>query len=242
MNILNQSAGDHKHLSTRPKTNYCNMSSLMKPRQLNDLTLPRHIISDLKAKIVSNSIESMLFYGEPGTGKSSAANLIMSELPEWSRRKFEGGYGLGPVTLQEKIERYAKGSLFSGAHRLCFIDNVDHMSEKTRHQLIRLIEGTRGTCRFILAANSKARELISSGLRPIWFNVGEQRAIHVKVQIARQYESRLAETGIHFDRQTLIEIISANFPNLQTIADEVQNEFVGIKRTHASSFGMLLRE
>jgi DNA polymerase III delta prime subunit len=238
MNILNQ-ATDLK--PPQPQTKYVDISELMKPRQLNELTLPKFIIDDLDKRIKTNLIENMLFYGKPGTGKSSAANLIMAELTECNQRSLDGRNGIGPVAFQEKIVPYARNSFFSGSRRICFIDNVDHMSTKVRNELYRLIRVTPGTCRFILAANSKGRDLESSALRTVWFNARPPRDVDVQAHVVLRYEKRLSEAEVHFDRQTLVEIVSCYFPNLQDIADQAQNEFIGIKRKSNGSFGELLQ-
>jgi DNA polymerase III delta prime subunit len=240
MTILNQSA-DKQPVSTNPKNKYVDVSALMKPQQLNDLTLPKIIIDDLKRRIAANSIENMLFLGKPGTGKTAAANLIMSELTEWKQKSFDGRNGLGPVTFREHIAPYARGSLTGSPLRICFIDNVNHVSKEVRSKLFPLIWNTRNTCRFILAANSKARDLIRSDIRTVWFNVREPRDIDVQAHVAFQYERRLSEAGIHFDRNSLIEIISCYFPNLQEIADAAQNEFIGVNRKSNGSFRELLQ-
>jgi replication-associated recombination protein RarA len=244
MNTLTQAA-DPKPLSTFPKNRYIDISELMKPRQLSDLTLPKFIIDDLKRRIATNSIENMLFYGKPGTGKSSAANLIMSELTEWNQRSFDGRNGIGPVTFQEKIVSYARNSFISNSRRICFIDNVDHISKDVRKALYRLIWDTRDACRFILAANSHPSDLISEELlRTVWFNVRPPRDEYVQVHVFHQYERELSEAEIQFDRTTLIEIVSCYFPNLHDIANGVQNEFIGPDPrsvSSPSSFRSLLR-
>ena len=238
MTILNQSADPKQH-STFPKARYVNISELMKPRQLSDLTLPRFIIDNIKRMIATNSIENMLFYGKPGTGKTSAANLIMSELTDWKQQSFDGRNGIGPVTFREKVVPYAKGSLNSSSRRLCFIDNVDSISKDVRKALYRLIWDTRDTCRFILAANSGWRDLESSALKPIFFNAREPRDAYVQVHVFHQYEKKLFEAGIHFDQTTLIQIVSCYFPDLQAMADEAQNQFIGTGST--SSFREMMR-
>jgi replication-associated recombination protein RarA len=233
MNILNQ-ASDLKPV-TRPKNRYVDISELMKPQKLDDLTIPSFIINDLKRTITTNLIENMLFLGEPGTGKSSAANLVMSELTEWNQRSLDGRDGIGPVIFQKKIVPYARNSFLSSSRRVCFIDNVNYMSEKVRNELYRLIRVTTDTCRFILAANSHASDLISEPLlRTVWFNVGEKREVDVQAHVFLRYERRLTEAGIQFDRNTLIEIVCCYFPNLQDIANKVQTEFIGARST--SSF------
>jgi len=228
MNILNQAA-DPKPV-TSPKSRYVDISELMKPRQLSDLTIPKFQIDEIRRQIATNSIEHMLFLGKPGTGKSFAANLIMSELTDWKQRTFEGR-GIGPVALREKIAPYVRGSVMSDScRRLCFIDNVDRISEKVRNELYRLIWDAPDTCRFILAANSHARDLIREPLlRTVWFNARPPRDEYVRDQVFLRYERRLTEAGIQFDRTTLIKIVSCYFPNLQEIADTVQNEFIGVR-------------
>ena len=233
---ISTQAHDLKPLSTAAKNRYIDISELMKPRQLNDLTLSKFIINDLKRRITTNSIENMLFYGKPGTGKSSAANLIMSEMTEWTQRSLDARDGIGPVTFQEKIAPYARNSFFSmNSRRVCFIDNVNYMSTKVRKELYRLIRDTSNTCRFILAANYGGRDLESPDmLRTVWFNTRPPRDIDVQAHIFHRYVSKLSEVGIHFDRKTLTEIVSAYFPNLQDIANGVQNEFIGPRPCSAS--------
>ena len=52
------------------------VSELLRPQQLGDLTLPRRDIDRLQRMIDTDDVMSMLFYGEPGLGKTSAARLI----------------------------------------------------------------------------------------------------------------------------------------------------------------------
>jgi hypothetical protein len=238
MTILNQAAD--LTLVPVPKNKYVNISELIIPRQLSDLTLPKFIIDDLKRRIATNSIENMLFLGKPGTGKSSAANLIMSELTEWKQKSFDGRNGIGPVTLRDEIGGYVRGSFASSARRLCFIDNVNYISTKVRNALYQLIRDTPDTCRFILAATGR-RDLESSALRTVWFNARPPRDEYVQAHVALQYKRRLSEAGIQFDQKTLIEIVCRYFPNLQSIADQAQNEFIGMKSKSNGSLRELLQ-
>ncbi len=52
-------------------------SELLRPQQLDDLTLPRRDLERLNRMIASGSIMNMLFYGQPGLGKTSAARAII---------------------------------------------------------------------------------------------------------------------------------------------------------------------
>jgi hypothetical protein len=56
------------------------VSELLRPQQLGDLTLPQPIIDRLQRMIDSNSIMNMLFYGDAGLGKTSAARILGNSL------------------------------------------------------------------------------------------------------------------------------------------------------------------
>ncbi len=59
------------------------LALILRPQKLSDVVGQTHLIG--KGKILSNMVKnkklfSMILYGEPGTGKTSIANAIVSEL------------------------------------------------------------------------------------------------------------------------------------------------------------------
>ena len=60
---------------SQQKTRKPLLSEILRPQALADLTLPAPTIERLKRVIASRSMVNMLFYGPPGSGKTSAANL-----------------------------------------------------------------------------------------------------------------------------------------------------------------------
>jgi replication-associated recombination protein RarA len=53
------------------------LAEILRPQNLGDLTLPAHTIQRLERVIESGSMMNMLFYGPPGSGKTSAAEIVV---------------------------------------------------------------------------------------------------------------------------------------------------------------------
>ena len=54
------------------------LSKIVRPQALSDLTLPKPTIQRLQRVIESGSWVNMMFYGPPGSGKTSAAKIVMN--------------------------------------------------------------------------------------------------------------------------------------------------------------------
>lgn len=55
-------------------------SETLRPQTLADLVLPDHLIASLEGCVRSGWIPNMLFHGDPGMGKTSAARILLREL------------------------------------------------------------------------------------------------------------------------------------------------------------------
>ena len=51
------------------------LSELLRPKTLQDLALPEAYISGMQTMLDNQSPDNMLFFGLPGTGKTSAADV-----------------------------------------------------------------------------------------------------------------------------------------------------------------------
>ncbi len=56
------------------------VSEILRPQALSDLTLPTPTILRLQRVIESGSMVNMLFYGPPGSGKTSTARIFKNAI------------------------------------------------------------------------------------------------------------------------------------------------------------------
>jgi replication factor C subunit 3/5 len=111
--------------------------------------------------------------------------------------------------------------------KICFIDEADHIPKPTQAALRKMIEDMSNNCRFLLAVNKrlKLEEALRSRLLPICFDIAAPHRAEVKEQLFRRYADVLARQGIKFTDTRLGELIGIYYPDLRSIANQVQFEF-----------------
>jgi replication factor C small subunit len=204
------------------------LSELLRPQQLSDLTLSRPVINRLQQMIDTDAVMHMLFYGNPGVGKTSAARIIMNGLGENGSVEFNGSSVNGVDFVRAKVQSYTMSRSLLAEHRkLCFIDEADYMSKPGQAALRKIIEDHSEVCRFILAVNdgSKLIPALQSRLQRISFDVEPTRRAEVKAAVLERYEIKLTEYGIRFDGRRLVELVGIYFPDFRTIANQIEFEF-----------------
>jgi hypothetical protein len=78
-------------------------SEILCPRQLSDLTLPQQDIDKLEQMVASRAIMNLLFYGKTGSGKTSAARVILSILAPRSSVEIDGSLLTGAAFPMTRI-------------------------------------------------------------------------------------------------------------------------------------------
>ena len=197
------------------------LSELLRPRYITELNLPPDISSSLERMEKSGSVMNLLFYGEPGIGKTSAARILTKDADVY---EINGSFNNGDKTMLRTIEHFASTMSLSLQPKICFIDEADYLTKEVQAGLRFTIEKFSATTRFILTANDykKVTPALRSRCAPICFDVAlKDRALVVEKMTAR-YERRLSEVGYEFDPIRLREIVSIYFPDLRNVANQLQ--------------------
>src|SRR5271155_4859232 len=112
------------------------LSELMRPRQLAELTLAQRDIQKLQQMYNSGDVVSMLFHGPPGSGKTSAGRIFALPKVPFEGRTLEPARDR-PASFIKKISDFATGGSLicflpgnGEMHdmKICFIDEADHLS------------------------------------------------------------------------------------------------------------------
>lgn len=115
------------------------LADLLRPESLSDLVGQPHLLSKgsvfLKA-ISKNIIPNMIFYGPPGVGKTTVANIIAKNT-EMSLYKLNGT----TATLDEvkKVIEDSKG-VFQTKGILLYLDEIQYFNKKQQQSLLEYVE------------------------------------------------------------------------------------------------------
>lgn len=118
------------------------LAERLRPKTLEDYLSQQHLIGKdgaLKQQIKQGIIPSMIFWGPPGVGKTTLANIIATE----SGRPFYtlSAISSGVKDVREVIEKAKKSEgLFTTKSPILFIDEIHRFSKSQQDSLLGAVE------------------------------------------------------------------------------------------------------
>ncbi len=118
------------------------LAERIRPNTLAEYLSQQHLVGPegaLTSQLSSGLISSMIFWGPPGTGKTTLANIIANE----SGRPFYtlSAVDSGVAAVREVIERAKKSdTLFSSKNPILFIDEIHRFSKSQQDSLLGAVE------------------------------------------------------------------------------------------------------
>ena len=118
------------------------LAERLRPKTLEDYISQRHLVGPngtLTKQIKQGIIPSMIFWGPPGIGKTTLANIIanQSERPFYTLSAINSGV----KDVREVIEKAKKsGGLFTTKNPILFIDEIHRFSKSQQDSLLQAVE------------------------------------------------------------------------------------------------------
>ncbi|MEZ4778980.1 MAG: replication-associated recombination protein A [Flavobacteriaceae bacterium] len=118
------------------------LAERIRPKSLEEYLSQQHLVGPegaLTSQISSGMISSMIFWGPPGTGKTTLATIIALE----SKRPFYtlSAIDSGVAAVREVIEKAKKGQgLFTTQNPILFIDEIHRFSKSQQDSLLAAVE------------------------------------------------------------------------------------------------------
>jgi putative ATPase len=156
---LQNDAGDEPS----PSHKYQPLAARMRPRTLAEYVGQEHILAPgklLRRAIEADRIQSLIFFGPPGTGKTSLAQIIANQ----TKSRFErlSGVASNVADMRRVLATAANRLANSGATTLLFIDEIHRFNKSQQDTLLPDVEN--GTVRLIGATTHNPFFFVNSPL------------------------------------------------------------------------------
>ncbi|MDI1318280.1 replication-associated recombination protein A [Flavobacterium sp.] len=118
------------------------LAERIRPQQLSDYISQLHLVGEngsLTQQIARGVIPSMIFWGSPGTGKTTLAQIIAKQ----SNRPFYelSAINSGVKDIRDVIEKAKQsGGLFTAKNPILFIDEIHRFSKSQQDSLLAAVE------------------------------------------------------------------------------------------------------
>ena len=173
--------------------------------------------SSLNTLIEQQDIPHILLYGPAGTGKTTAAKLIISNL-DCDSIYINCSDENGIETIREKVKSFASAATFR-ALKVIIMDEADFLTINAQAALRNVIEAFSKTTRFIFTCNYVERIIDPIQSRTSVFEIIPPS----KGEVAKRCVTILDEEGMGYKKEDLVEIINQTYPDIRKTLNLLQS-------------------
>lgn len=190
-----------------------------RPKILDEVILDNEIKSYFES--ITDDIPNLLFYGSPGTGKSTLTKIIVNNLLKCQYLYINASDENGIDTIRNKVISFAQTRSLDSKKKCIILEEADGLTGESLRILRNVMEEYVDTTRFILTAN-----YINKIIEPI-----RSRCVLFKLQFtARNCADRcfeiLKKEGIKLNTELLTNrfpaFLNERFPDFRRIINDLQ--------------------
>ena len=203
------------------------LSEELRPKTFDELVLDKTIKDKLQKMYDSQNVMNMLFYGKPGSGKTSSS-LIFANSDLFDFISINGSLDTGVDTVRNKIKTFTSSCSLFSKPKLVLLDECDYLSKNTQGSLRGVMEESLSNCRFILTCNElhKIDKPLQSRLLTICFDMSQieirSELEKYKIRVIQYLKNKIE----NLDESRVLRIIESNYPDYRTINQKLEFEFI----------------
>eukprot|EP00494_Astrolonche_serrata_P006551 UN06575 len=179
-----------------------------RPDQLDEIISHEHILSTIDALIKANRLPHLLFYGPPGTGRTTTGLAVARKLngKAWRSMTLElnASDERGIDVVRQRIKTFASTKqMFHTGLKLVVLDEADSMTNAAQFAMRRIMEQYTKNTRFILICNyvNKVIPAIQSRCTRFRFSPLDSKSIKVRLNEIVQAER------VNIENETVLDTI-----------------------------------
>lgn len=206
----------------KPNSTETDWSQKYRPTHHCDLVLPVQLERQIGSLIERKGGLCMLFFGKPGTGKTTCAKLINPE-----NTYMINGTTHNSISDIRMLERTCSSVTLTGERRLVLIDEADFLSKDAQAALRGIVESLSVANDFVLTANESHRlsDAIRSRFLPFEFEF--LGSVEFKTRIIKRLAEIASMEGFPSVEQfRLKDIVNRCFPDIRLMTKKLQMELL----------------
>ena len=170
--------------------------------------------------IKQQDIPHILLYGPAGTGKTTAAKLIVANL-DCDHIYINCSDENGIDTIREKVKSFASAATFR-ALKVVIMDEADFLTINAQAALRNVIESFAKTTRFVFTCNYVERIIDPIQSRTSVFEVLPPS----KAEVAKRCKAILTEEACNHSTETLVAIVNKTYPDIRKTLNLLQSSII----------------
>lgn len=191
-----------------------------RPKTLADIVLTdeeRQYFNSLKSK---EEIPNILFAGNPGTGKTTLAKVIATDILDCQYLYINASDENGIDTIRSKVVGFASTKSLDGRLKLVLFDECDALTLDSQKALRNVIEEYSHNTRFIFTCNYLFKIIPALQSRCQIFNLTPplDGVLNRVVAILKNEGITVPDT----EKQKLVELVRSGYPDMRRVINDLQ--------------------